>query len=97
MRLFFIMEICSHMIDKNQIIGIGPLMNKHFTNGIDSFYKRLQLSFIVHCRQQSILIESDIVEREGVEDLYKVKNQNYLDSFTQNYEQVKKEISSLIN
>ena len=91
------MEICSHIIDKNQIIGIGPLMKKHFTNGISEYYKRIQFSFMVHCKQQSILIESDIVERFGLEEINLTKNKSYLDRFSNNYEDLKKEITSLVS
>lgn len=50
------MKICNHNIQLSEIIGIGPLVIK---KNINSAFQEVRYSFQVHCRQQSIEIESD--------------------------------------
>lgn len=54
------MYICGHIISKNEIIGIGPLMVK-FSNdqAVRMLYNSKQLSFYLHLKNHSIKIESD--------------------------------------
>ncbi len=88
------MNICKHFIFKDEIIGISPVMTNHFMQPIDNLYKRKQYYFLVHCRQQSIKIESDIVETANADDSYLQKTKKHLEDFLKGYEEAK---SMIIN
>lgn len=57
------MEICEHIIQKDQIVGIGPLMVQLSPDeAIQQFYNSRKLYFILHLKNQSTKIESDWFE-----------------------------------
>lgn len=54
------MEIFDHIIQDNEIIGIGPLMFQRSANHTSvQLFNEHRMFFQVHCKQQSIEISSD--------------------------------------
>ncbi len=95
------MKICEHIISTSEIIGIGPLMVKASADTASrTLYNSKQLHFQVHCKYQSILIESpwfdvgfgDILELREEE---KKARDNY-QKFINEYDVIKKQVSDLI-
>lgn len=89
------MNICKHEIDPKQIIGIGPLMNEWFNGGDNSIYRRQRKSFKLHCKKQSISIESDIVETENCPESYLDKMKACLAEFEKGYDDARGKVLSL--
>jgi hypothetical protein len=87
------MEICHHNIDAAQIIGIGPLMTEHKP---DVIYPTARYYFMLHCRQQSIRIDSDAVVK-GDFNPDKEKDIAYLKDFLRRYNQAKEKIIEMLN
>lgn len=90
------MNICNHIIDDNEIIGIGPLMTAWPTSGIDQLYGRKKHYFLLHTAQQSIKIESDFLETANLPDDSLKKNKKILDDFIIGYDKAKEQIASWI-
>jgi hypothetical protein len=76
------MQICNHTIADDEVIGIGPLMTE---NKQDPIYPTKRYWFYLHCRQQSIRIESDAIV-VGDFNPQKENDVKYLQSFKNCYE-----------
>lgn len=83
------MEICSHLIDESQIIGIGPLMKEQKK---DPIYPTVRYYFALHCRSVSIQIESDAIVK-GEFNPQLDKDVEYLTKFKTDYEESRKIIA----
>lgn len=80
------MEICKHHIADSEIIGIGPLMVEGTTDQLDAqLYGTVRMAFSVHVKQQSIKIQSDMVQRMNVAEDFLKKNTDYLNGFKAEY------------
>jgi hypothetical protein len=93
------MEICTHLIKTEEIIGIGPLMvESHPDMASRTLWNAKRFAFQVHCRQRSIEITSDYYhvgtgnnpnaeEAEARKKYYGFKSQ---------YEEARKKIEELL-
>lgn len=91
------MQIFGHLINSADIIGIGPMMVKWCTSGIEVHYGTRQFMFDVHTKERSITIQSDPFrpEASGKPEV-KEKVQNDMKEWKERYAQARKEIAQLI-
>src|SRR5580765_524048 len=90
------MEVCKHTVDKNEIVGIGPLMLKTSGNQIAQLLNTRQLNFLLHLKQHSILIESEWFELDEMADR-DGKNLARFKAFQKEYNQVSATIKEMID
>ena len=60
------MKICNHSVDSSQIIGIGPLISVKSTA---AYFAHRTYFFMLHCKHQSIKIESEFFLTDQEKDL----------------------------
>ena len=91
------MEICHHLIKKEQIVGIGPFM-KIFDNdaAMHALYAPVKYFFLVHLKTISIKIESDWFYTTGIPDEKKEENKNLYNDFRNGYIAARKTIEELV-
>ncbi len=93
------MHIWEHIIDDSEIIGIGPLLTKQSPVDIDrSLFNSRNLKFLVHCKNQSISIESDFFNIGFAGDTTEAvkKGRKLFNEYTEAYNDVKQKIFNLI-
>lgn len=92
------MEVCHHLIKKEQIVGIGPLMTQ-FSNdqAFDLLYGASKLYFYLHLKTTSIKIESDWFYKRGVEPHILAEHKNLYTDFRNGYQKARKTIEELIS
>lgn len=90
------MEINYHVIADSEIIGIGPLMTKMDARSPEfAMFNAKTLFFYVHCKQQSILIESRLYyvgkgnEVGAQEQIERAAYKEFEDLYTETREQIK--------
>lgn len=92
------MKVDGHYIRDAEIIGIGPLlMEQSSDNVMRSLYNATRLTFLVHCRQQSIRIESEWfkIGHRGDSDDKTIKERSRYDHYMVSYNDIQQQIISL--
>jgi hypothetical protein len=91
------MIICHHIIQKSEVVGIGPLMVARHPDHVQAtIYQSRQLFFVLHLKNQSVKIESDWFAFDGVDGEQKKKNRDAYDQFRGQYDTAFAEIKELI-
>ena len=80
------MNICNHIIDELQIIGIGPLMSETR----QTYYANIKYWFMLHCKQLSIKIESPVFLPEEEAD------KKAMQEFTKQFNNARASVEELI-
>lgn len=91
------MEICHHIIKKDQIVGIGPLMKIGSSDQqMHVLYQPVMYFFLLHLKTISIKIESDWFYRTGIEQPQLEEHKNLATDFKKGYEEARKQIKDMV-
>lgn len=92
------MLICQHIIKSSEIVGIGPLMRETATDQISAqVYDSVRYFFMLHLKNQSVRIESNLVARAGMSEPQLHRNKIHLKEFESDYDFAVTTIKTLVN
>ncbi|HRH60314.1 MAG TPA: hypothetical protein PL045_07075 [Chitinophagaceae bacterium] len=92
------MNICGHLIKKDQIVGIGPLMKESVGDiTTQNLYGSFRLFYLIHFKSSSIKIESTWMDTKGLSDSDIKYFQTVENRFTAEYNEAHALIEEIIN
>lgn len=91
------MEICNHVINEREIVGIGPLMIEQKQTALTEIFNTKRLYFYIHCKNQSIRIETDAMDFAGIDPARIELNKKFWYEFEAGYKKAKNEIIKMLD